>query len=254
MPSKRLRIFAGPNGSGKSTIYSFIDKEIGCPYFVNADEIQKKISQKGILNFDKYAITIEKESFVEALQNSSWTVHISQLDSLIESIKVNDNKLYVPCEYIDGYFSAFVADYIRNNMLNIVPQFTIETVLSDKRKLNYIQCAKDLGYRIYLYFVSTKDVQINIKRVAQRVEQGGHNVPTNKIENRYYRSLENLYDTIKLCDRAYLFDNSEEQWKYLAEFDKDTLILHEDTIPAWLDEYLLSKMTFLMNNNIANSK
>lgn len=103
-------------------------------------------------------------------------------------------------------------------------------------------CAKKLGYRIYLYFVSTKDVQINIKRVAQRVLQGGHDVPTEKIEKRYIKSLENLYDTIKLCDRAYLFDNSEEEWIYLAEFDQGKLILHEDNIPAWLNDNLLSKM------------
>ena len=127
-------------------------------------------------------------------------------------------------------------------MLNIVQQFTIETVLSDKRKLDYIRCAKNLGYRIYLYFISTKDVQINIKRVSQRVAQGGHDVPREKIEKRYAKSLENLYDTIKLCDRAYLFDNSGEMWVYLAEFDQDTLIIHESNIPAWLNDNLLLKM------------
>ena len=48
MASKRLRIFAGPNGSGKSTIFAYIDKKIGCPYFVNADEISKDLTQKGV--------------------------------------------------------------------------------------------------------------------------------------------------------------------------------------------------------------
>ncbi|MBO5835613.1 MAG: hypothetical protein J6R12_06195 [Bacteroidales bacterium] len=242
MVSKRLRIFAGPNGSGKSTIYKYINNTIGCPYFVNADEIQKSLLQKGVIDFDKYAITIERESFIDALQKSSWVEHIVNANDIINSLEIKDNRLSVSREYVDGYFAAFVADYIRNNMLNIVQQFTIETVLSDKRKLEYIKWAKTLGYRIYLYFVSTKDVQINIERVAQRVNQGGHDVPKEKIERRYIKSLENLYDTVKLCDRAYLFDNSGETWVYLAEFDQDTLVLHESNVPAWLNDNLLSKM------------
>ncbi|MBP3350037.1 MAG: hypothetical protein J6L03_05340 [Bacteroidaceae bacterium] len=242
MASKRLRIFAGPNGSGKSTIFAYIDKKIGCPYFVNADEINKDLTQKGVLCFDKYAVVVDKDDLVDALQQSSWIEHIKLKNELLASLNVADNRLYVDSQCVDAYFSAFVADYVRANMLNIVHQFTIETVLSDYRKLDYINLAKKLGYRIYLYFVSTKDVEINIRRVAQRVAQGGHDVPEEKIRKRYDKSLSLLFDTIKLCDRAYLFDNSGEEWVYLAEFDQDTLILHEDIIPAWLHDNLLLKM------------
>lgn len=242
MPVKRLRIFAGPNGSGKSTIFKFIDEKIGCGFFVNADEIQKCLLKNAWLDFDKYALQVDRDVFIDTLQGSSWSVHISRLNELIASIRINGNKLYADVAFVDGYFAAFVADYIRNNMLNVVHQFTIETVLSDNRKLEYIDLAKKLGYKIYLYFVSTKDVEINIKRVAQRVALGGHDVPVEKIRKRYVKSLENLFETIKLCDRAYFFDNSGEEWVYLAEFNKDKLILHEDIIPAWLNDNLLSKI------------
>ncbi len=242
MSKKRLRIFAGPNGSGKSTIYKYISEHVGCPYFVNADEIHKSLSENGVLNFDKYAIVVETGQFIEALQNSSWIKYIRNISELSDSINVEKNKLYIEPKFIDGYFAAFISDFIRNNMLNIVHQFTIETVLSDDRKLEYIKLAKNLGYRIYLYFVSTKDVMINVKRVSQRVELGGHNVPEEKIKKRYTKSLQNLHNTIKLCDRAYLFDNSSESWILLAELDEDRLILHEDVIPAWLNDNLLNKM------------
>ena len=242
MSVKRLRIFAGPNGSGKSTIFEYVDKQIGCRFFVNADEIQKNLLNYGCVNFDKYSLQIDIDGFLETLQSSSWTVLVNNLNELIASLKINRNKLYVDSKFVDGYFAAFVADYIRNNMLNVVHQFTIETVLSDVRKLEFIDLAKKLGYKIYLYFVSTKDVEINIKRVAQRVALGGHDVPIEKIRKRYIKSLENLFDTIKLCDRAYLFDNSEENWTFLAEFNQGELILHESSVPAWLNDYLLSKM------------
>lgn len=128
-------------------------------------------------------------------------------------------------------------------MLNVVHQFTIETVLSDVRKLDYIKSAKSLGYRIYLYFVATKDVEINIQRVRQRVKSGGHDVPEDKIRARYSRALENLFETLKLCDRAYLFDNSDEKWVLLAELDGDRLELKQDVIPNWLHTYVLSKIS-----------
>lgn len=61
--TKRLRIFAGPNGSGKSTIVGVVDKLVGCPYFVNADEIYAKLSQKGHLSFDDYLVVLDVETF-----------------------------------------------------------------------------------------------------------------------------------------------------------------------------------------------
>lgn len=195
------------------------------------------------MNFDKFAILLDKESFIHQLETSSWAEKIIKIEDIINNVDVQKNRLYVPIEYVDGYFSAFVADFIRSSMLNVVHQFTIETVLSDRRKLEYIKSAKNLGYRIYLYFVSTKDVEINIKRVSQRVSLGGHNVPEEKIRSRYQKSLEILFDALRLCDRAYLFDNSEEKWVLLAELDQDEFIIHTDTIPAWLNDHVLAYLT-----------
>lgn len=243
MPKKRLRIFAGPNGSGKSTIFEHINKTIGCPFFVNADNIKASLSGKGTLNFNDYAIELDLESFLCQLKESSWAEHIVHIDELVQSAKVQKNSLSVPGELVDGYFAAFVADFIRNSMLNVVQTFTIETVLSDKRKLDYIKRAKSLGYRIYLYFVSTKDAEINVRRVAQRVSLGGHSVPDDKIRNRYARAHNNLYDTLLLCDRAFIFDNSEENWILLAELDQGNLILHSDTIPLWLHDSVFAHLT-----------
>jgi predicted ABC-type ATPase len=243
MSKKRLRIFAGPNGSGKSTIFKHVDSLIGCYSFVNADEIQKSLSEKGMLNFDKYTIVADKEALLDDFLRSSWIKNIVHREEICNSIRIESNKLYVDPQLVDGYFAAYIADFVRKNMLNVVHQFTIETVLSDCRKLDYIKSAKSLGYRIYLYFVATKDVEINIQRVRQRVKSGGHDVPEDKIRARYNRALENLFETLKLCDRAYLFDNSDEKWVLLAELDGDRLELKQDVIPNWLHTYVLSKIS-----------
>ncbi len=217
MPTKRLRIFAGPNGSGKSTIFREVDKRYGCPCFVNADEIHKKLSTTGRLSFDKYTILVGKEHLCKSFRES-----------------------------------AFIADFLRLNMLNIVPEFSMETVMSDARKIDYIDLAKRFGYRIYLYFVSTKDVKINVKRVASRVEQGGHNVPEGKIRDRYKKSLDNVFEALKLCDRAYFFDNSDDNdnddntsWKLLAEYNAGILELSPgiEKVPNWLFVSVIEKMS-----------
>ena len=237
--TKRLRIFAGPNGSGKSTIVGVVDKLVGCPYFVNADEIYAKLSQKGHLSFDDYLVVLDVETFREQFRRSGFFPKSAHAEELIDGIrKTGDNMLTVPDKAVDSYFAAFVADFLRDNMLNVVQQFTIETVMSDPRKADYIRTAKRLGYRIYLYFVSTKDVAINIARVAQRVQLGGHDVPQEKIEKRYIRSLENIFEVLMLCDRAYFFDNSAEQRTLLAEYETGTLMIREPKVPAWFNRYV----------------
>ena len=54
-----------------------------------------------------------------------------------------------------------------------------------------MQRARDHGYKVYLYYVGTEDPLINVQRVQEiRVKEGGHNVPKNKIIDRYHRSME----------------------------------------------------------------
>jgi len=52
------------------------------------------------------------------------------------------------------------------------------------------------------------------------LKRGGHDVPGEKIQKRYYRSFENLLDIIKLVNRAYLFDNSGKRHRLVAEINE----------------------------------
>lgn len=254
MQKKRLRVFAGPNGSGKSTIFTKVDERYGCPCFVNADEIQEQLSATGRLPLNRYAILVNEDHLRTSYLQSGFYERAADAfrrDRLIETLRVKDNTLVVDPSLPDAYFSAFVADFLRINMLNIVQEFSIETVMSDPRKIEYIDLAKKFGYRIYLYFVSTKDVRINIRRVTARVESGGHSVPEEKIRDRYKKSLDNVFEMLKRCDRAYFFDNSDDNdnkdntsWKLLAEYDGDMLELSPDMdeIPDWLYAHVIAKM------------
>lgn len=67
---------------------------------------------------------------------------------------------------------------------------------------------KEAGYKVYLYFVSTESPDINKFRVKARTEQGGHDVPEDKIEKRYYRSMNLLYEASQIAYQISFFDNS----------------------------------------------
>ncbi len=88
-----------------------------------------------------------------------------------------------------------------------------ETVMSDGRRwVAFVDEAKSQGYRIVLYFVTTADPSINVKRVAARVLAGGHAVPEEKIVSRYKRVMEEVLPCIlDRVDEAILFDNSSPE-------------------------------------------
>jgi hypothetical protein len=81
-----------------------------------------------------------------------------------------------------------VADYLRQQLIKQRTPFTLETVMSSPDKVQLLQQAQQTGYRTYLYFIATDDPDINISQVQNRVRQGGHSVPEDKIVSRYQRS------------------------------------------------------------------
>ncbi len=85
-----------------------------------------------------------------------------------------------------------------------------ETVMSADDKVDYILRAKEAGFFVRLFFVSTESPTINAKRVANRVLNGGHDVPIPKIISRYDKSIANCAALAPYVDRLYVYDNSVE--------------------------------------------
>lgn len=245
MATKRLRIFAGPNGSGKSSIHKTLVEagDINLGIFVNADEMEKQLKSALRLDFSNYSIVFDFEDFCTKYK-AHRLYESSKGDEIIDDLGEDINSLVIAKnDHINSHFTAFVADYIRVKMLDSVNVFTIETVMSHPSKIDYIELAKSKGYRVYLYFVSTSDVSINESRVLQRVDEGGHPVPPEKIRERYTRSMEILFDAIKACNRAYIFDNSEKNNpKWYAEYDGKWLAFKYKLIPSWMERYIINKI------------
>lgn len=109
------------------------------------------------------------------------------------------------------------ADEIRERCLIEQRSLLFETVLSIPKKVDFIRRAKKAGYFVRLIYVATNNPEINILRVAWRVDHGGHTVPEDKIRTRYERSLKLALEAANIVDRAYFIDNSRD---YKAPIDQ----------------------------------
>ena len=119
--------------------------------------------------------------------------------------------------------------------------------MSHASKVALLAQAQAMGYRTYLYFIATDDPAINISRVRNRVRLKGHNVPEDRVEKRYHRSLDLLLEAIRHTNRAYVFDNSafnkDQKHTWLAEITEGReLELKTNQIPAWFKRTVLDKI------------
>ena len=240
---KRLRILAGPNGSGKSSVYRSLsqNKDFHWGIFVNADEMEKQLRENRFIDLAQYGLSIF--AWEEFIANYGAFVEEKKGRCPVSNLLYVDNRIIaINPELVDSYLACYIAEYLRQAVLETVKDitFTIETVMSHPGKLEFMRQAKEKGFRIYLYFVSTSSPDINVGRVAARVQRGGHNVSEEKIRSRYIRSLENLHEAVLLSDRAYIFDNSKNKYRLIAEYDGSTgnLSYASDEIPQWVAQYI----------------
>lgn len=243
MGVKRLRIFAGPNGSGKSTITDIVKAAgVHLGVYVNADELKKSINASMMFDFSSYMESVDMERFQSCfVQSSLFTLANGEL--ILAHSNVQGSIIHFT-ESVNDYFTSFLASFLREEMLGRCEKITFETVMSHPSKLDYIRKAREEGYRIYLYFVSLESPLLNKARVASRVRQGGHDVPDEKIEQRYERCMNLLFEVIHLADRAFFFDNSSSSPKLLATIEDGKLSFAEgvEYMPGWFKHYVIDKL------------
>lgn len=171
-------IIAGVNGSGKTTASrnENFKKLFEGVDFVNADDIALGyLKEQGFSSYADAPQSALAETFVRAANYS-----LEIIKSRIES------KLPVG----------------------------VETVLSTDKFKPVLMKAKSNGMRCTLFYVGLSSIQLSIDRISTRVRSGGHDVPVNKIQSRWEKSLENLTWFASRVDRLFVIDNS-----YLLERD-----------------------------------
>jgi len=244
MSLPRLRIFAGPNGSGKSTLFDSFSKKYDAGVFLNADLIEKELETKGYIDVSEFNLNLNQTNLDAFLETERAVSLVKKANSEFYEINISltENIIVGAEKENHGYEGALVCSFLRHHLQEKMLSFCFESVMSHPSKIEEIKEAKQKGYRIYLYFICTDDLEVNISRVENRVEKGGHNVAKEKISSRYINTLNNLINMIEYVDKCYLFDNSSDiEFKLIAKIEQNQLLLEiePNELPNWFVEYVL---------------
>ncbi|UOE49726.1 zeta toxin family protein [Mucilaginibacter sp. SMC90] len=97
-----------------------------------------------------------------------------------------------------------------DELLSREVDFAFETTLSTRSYVSLVKRAQQKGYEVTLLFFWLSSPQMAMERVAKRVSKGGHNIPIDVIERRYYRGIRNLvYLYMPLCDKWLIANNTD---------------------------------------------
>ena len=153
-------------------------------------------------------------------------------------VNADDIKKMLSCSDLEA---AQKADDIRFRLLDSRKDFTFETVLSSQKKIEFVAEARAAGYQIQIIFVLTKSSAINVERVRNRVKNGGHPVPEDKIVSRFKRSLGNIPALTRLAHRMLVFDNTGECPVLLCEANGEAVTIVESE--NWSKREILDLLT-----------
>jgi len=149
-------------------------------------------------------------------------------------------QLYPDQPEAHSYEAAKIAEQMRFQLIQEGRTFCFETVFSHPSKIDFVAQAKSMGYEIILVFIHLDLLSLNQARIAQRVSEGGHHVPEDKVQGRLPRLLHNVQQVFPLCDYSYLLDNSrfDDPFQRIAEIHAGQLLIHKKPLPLWAEKLL----------------
>lgn len=133
------------------------------------------------------------------------------------------------------------ADAQREELLKQRRSFITETAFSHPSRLALISQARTLGFEVVLYGLFLDEPRHLLRRVNQRVREGGHDVPSHKVLERYTRCLDQLRHAAYLADLTVLLDAIEAVDggpRLVASVVAGRMRLHSATRPRWSEKVL----------------
>lgn len=135
-----------------------------------------------------------------------------------------------------SYRAAQIAAERRASLLETQKSFATETVFSHPSKLDIITDAQACGYMVIVMHVGVDDPNLSVARVRARTDEGGHDVPEQKIRDRYTRGQPLIRQAVLWADRGMVFDNSKLNAPphRMLQFAAGRLVLAEPVLPGWI--------------------
>ena len=138
-----------------------------------------------------------------------------------------------------AYDASRAAAAERSRLMAARASFVTETVFSHPSKVDLVAEATALGYLVHLHVILVPE-SLAVARVAGRVAQGGHDVPTEKIRGRYARLWPLVTVARDLADRTTFYDNSRaaKPFRVVAGYERGRLV-GQPSWPVWAPAVLL---------------
>lgn len=134
-----------------------------------------------------------------------------------------------------AYRAAEIAGERRREYIEAGQSFVMETVFSHPSKLDLLEEARATGYRVVVFHLALASADLAVARVEERVAEGGHPVPENKIRGRFARNGELIRQAALMADRAQVFDASalNEPPQLLLELANGQVVRKANSVPHW---------------------
>jgi predicted ABC-type ATPase len=145
-------------------------------------------------------------------------------------------------ESAHAYEASRAAAEQRLQLIAARRSFITETVFSHPSKVDLVAQASAHGYLVHLHVVMIA-AGTPVERVRRRVLSGGHDVPEEKIRERYARLWDLVAQARGVADRATFYDNSslDAPFRVVATYERGRLIGPADW-PAWTPAPLLDRL------------
>jgi len=131
-----------------------------------------------------------------------------------------------------------VTTALREELVRVRESFVLETVFSDPvgDKLAFLQGAIRSGYTVVLCYIGIDGPETSEQRVAMRVSQGGHDVPSDRLVSRFPRTLINLQAAIAALPFVWVFNNQDlrRPFRKVGVFESGRSVFLAARLPAWL--------------------
>lgn len=197
--TSELWLIAGPNGAGKTTLSQrgpFAKNLKDCVFLNADDQTLQQIRQLGFEGFHDVPGLVLEANFRLAAN--------AVFDELVE--RLNDGQ-----------------------------SVCIETVLSTEKFKPVVEELRSSGGHFAMIYVGLKSPEVSADRIATRVRQGGHDVPTDRIAARWRRSIELLPWFAERANELFVYDNSASDRKphiLIATGDEGRITFHNrEAIP-----------------------
>ncbi len=122
--------------------------------------------------------------------------------------------------------------------------FAFETTLAGFSYAQRLKSLREAGYRVCLVYLWLVDAALNVARVTQRVQVGGHDVPEVTIRQRWTRSLQNFFSVYReYADVWEMYENSTFLGPKLIASEWKTKVLEIGDETLWQSFHKLGSGT-----------